>query len=560
MDDEVAFTITGTPVADVEFEDIEVTYGDIKDGNYSTTVPVGTYSVTEDEEAADVDGYTRTTTYSDPVTVEKGGNGTLTVTNAYEQDMATLKLTKTATGLEGTDVVPDTAKFVITGTPVADVEFEDVTVTYADIKDGKWSMEVPVGEYKVTESGAEVTGYSLETEYTDATVEKGGEGELKVTNTYTRTKIKITVTKVWDDDFENKDDYFGLRPDSVKFTVTGSDGETYDVELKGEGNTWTADLEVPEYTNGTKNTYTVDEEALVAGYTKEIEDLTITNTFEPIWGDPPVKKVVTGDTPAPTETFKFTLTAVKYEGEGKVDKLPMPEEANGAQSMTVEIEGEGEKEFGEFPLTVPGKYTYTITEEKGSAEGYTYSEEVYTIVYDVTVNEKTNALECVKTVTNKAGETKETAEEPADFVFENEYKKPLISVKVTKVWDDEDDAEGIRPETLNVKLLANGKDAGKVLVLSATTEWTGEFTDLDKYDADGKAITYTVEEEVPEGYVVAYSGDQESGFTITNTPDVPDTGDHSELFTWTSTMIASLLGIVLLAVLKRKKEGKHYSR
>ena len=421
-------------------------------------------------------------------------------------------------------------------------------------------MEVPVGEYKVTESGAEVTGYSLETEYTDATVEKGGEGELKVTNTYTRTKIKITVTKVWDDDFENKDDYFGLRPDSVKFTVTGSDGETYDVELKGEGNTWTADLEVPEYTNGTKNTYTVDEEALVAGYTKEIEDLTITNTFEPIWGDPPVKKVVTGDTPAPTETFKFTLTAVKYEGEGKVDKLPMPEEANGAQSMTVEIEGEGEKEFGEFPLTVPGKYTYTITEEKGSAEGYTYSEEVYTIVYDVTVNEKTNALECVKTVTNKAGETKETAEEPADFVFENEYKKPLISVKVTKVWDDEDDAEGIRPETLNVKLLANGKDAGKVLVLNATTEWTGEFTDLDKYDADGKAITYTVEEEVPEGYVVAYSGDQESGFTITNTPDVPDTGDHSELFTWTSTMIVSLLGVVLLAVLKRKKEGKHYSR
>ena len=560
MDDEVAFTITGTPVADVEFEDIEVTYGDIKDGNYSTTVPVGTYSVTEDEEAADVDGYTRTTTYSDAVTVEKGGNGTLTVTNAYEQDMATLKLTKTATGLEGTDVVPDTAKFVITGTPVADVEFEDVTVTYADIKDGKWSMEVPVGEYKVTESGAEVTGYSLETEYTDATVEKGGEGELKVTNTYTRTKIKITVTKVWDDDFENKDDYFGLRPDSVKFTVTGSDGETYDVELKGEGNTWTADLEVPEYTNGTKNTYTVDEEALVAGYTKEIEDLTITNTFEPIWGDPPVKKVVTGDTPAPTETFKFTLTAVKYEGEGKVDKLPMPEEANGAQSMTVEIEGEGEKEFGEFPLTVPGKYTYTITEEKGSAEGYTYSEEVYTIVYDVTVNEKTNALECVKTVTNKAGETKETAEEPADFVFENEYKKPLISVKVTKVWDDEDDAEGIRPETLNVKLLANGKDAGKVLVLSATTEWTGEFTDLDKYDADGKAITYTVEEEVPEGYVVAYSGDQESGFTITNTPDVPDTGDHSELFTWTSTMIVSLLGVVLLAVLKRKKEGKHYTR
>ena len=559
MDDKVAFTITGTPVADVEFEDIEVTYGDIKDGSYSATVPVGSYSVTEDEKAADVDGYTRTTTYSDAVTVTKGGTGTLTVTNAYEQDMATLKLTKTATGLEGTDVVPDTAKFVISGEPAADVEFEDVTVTYADIKDGKWSMEVPVGDYTVKESGAEVTGYALETKYTDATVEKGGEGELKVTNTYTRTKIKITVTKVWDDDYNDKDDYFGLRPESVKFTVTGSDGETYDVELKGEGNTWTADLEVPEYTNGTKNTYTVDEEALVAGYTKEIEDLTITNTFEPTWGDPPVKKVVTGDKPAPTETFKFTLTAVKYEGEGKVDKLPMPEDAKGAQSMTVEIEGEGEKEFGEFPLTVPGKYTYTITEEKGSTEGYTYSEEVYTIVYDVTVNEKTNALECVKTVTNSAGETKETAEEPADFVFTNDYKKPVVSVKVSKVWDDRDNEDGARPTAVGVKLLANGKDSGKSIALNEANEWTYTFEGLDKYDENFKAITYTVEEtEVPTNYTVNVTGDMEKGFVITNTLEVK-TGDNNSHIIWMAAMAASLICMIFLAFRKRK-DGKHYSR
>ena len=90
---------------------------------------------------------------------------------------------------------------------------------------------------------------------------------------------ELTVTKVWDD----ADDQDGKRPDSVTFTVTGSDGNTYDVELTGEGDTWTGTVEVQKYWNqGEEVTFEVDE-AEVAGYEKEIdnENLTITNSYEP---------------------------------------------------------------------------------------------------------------------------------------------------------------------------------------------------------------------------------------------------------------------------------------
>ena len=529
-------------------------------------VPYGT-EVSVAESGTDVTGWTLgTVTNSGPITVDTTGKQNIALTNPYTRDTASLKITKKLADDSEQVTIPEGTTFTITGP--SDYK-GPASVTYKDFKDGSYTIEnAPTGEYTIAEKTdtAKVTDYTLaSTTYSP----EGGKielttdgGEVIVTNKYTRDMTEITVTKIWDDDYNGKDDYYGFRPDSVDFVVTDPDGPTYPVTLKGEGNTWTAKLSVPATKDGKPIAYTVDEEGVEPYYAKKIENekLTITNTFAPVWGDPPVKKVVTGDKPAPTETFKFTLTAVKYEGEGKVDKLPMPEDAKGAQSMTVEIKGEGEKEFGEFPLTVAGKYTYTITEEKGSAEGYTYSEEVYTILYDVTVNEKTNALECVKTVTNKAGESKETAEEPADFVFENEYKKPVVSVKVTKVWDDGDNAQETRPESVEIKLLANGEDAKKYIVLSANADWTGAFENLDKYDADFKAITYTVEEVVPEGYTAKVTGTAADGFTVTNTLDTPDTGDHSDLMLWSTALIASLLGIVLLGLFKRRKDAKHYSR
>ena len=58
----------------------------------------------------------------------------------------------------------------------------------------------------------------------------------------------------------------------------------------------------------------------------------------------------------------------------------------------------------------------------------------------------------------------------------NHYDPETTSVKVTKVWDDEDDQDGIRPETVTINLLANGNIvSGKSLVLSEDNNWTAAF-------------------------------------------------------------------------------------
>ncbi|HAT4163675.1 TPA: Cna B-type domain-containing protein [Clostridium perfringens] len=55
-------------------------------------------------------------------------------------------------------------------------------------------------------------------------------------------------------------------------------------------------------------------------------------------------------------------------------------------------------------------------------------------------------------------------------------------------------------------------------VLNADNEWKYTFTDLPKYDQKtGEEIKYTIKEEAIEGYSSEITGDETSGFTITNT-------------------------------------------
>jgi hypothetical protein len=55
------------------------------------------------------------------------------------------------------------------------------------------------------------------------------------------------------------------------------------------------------------------------------------------------------------------------------------------------------------------------------------------------------------------------------------------SVKVTKVWVDGNNQDGIRPAFVTVKLLADGVDTGKTENLTATNGWKAEFTGLGCY-------------------------------------------------------------------------------
>ncbi len=105
----------------------------------------------------------------------------------------------------------------------------------------------------------------------------------------------------------------------------------------------------------------------------------------------------------------------------------------------------------------------------------------------------------------------------ADIQVINTFTEAKIDILVKKVWNDNNDQDGLRPDTVTVKLKANGDDTGKTLTLSKDNNWQGAFSGLDQY-LDGKEITYTIEEVPVTDYQSVITGSDSEGFTITNTP------------------------------------------
>ena len=99
----------------------------------------------------------------------------------------------------------------------------------------------------------------------------------------------------------------------------------------------------------------------------------------------------------------------------------------------------------------------------------------------------------------------------------NTYSPEQTSITVTKAWADNNDQDGLRPESVTVKLLADGQETNKTLTLSSDNNWQGTFSGLDKY-REGKEISYSVAEVSVTGYETEISGSSSTGFTITNTP------------------------------------------
>ena len=106
-------------------------------------------------------------------------------------------------------------------------------------------------------------------------------------------------------------------------------------------------------------------------------------------------------------------------------------------------------------------------------------------------------------------------------------------ISVEKVWDDENDKDGIRPDSVTVELIKDGAATRETLTLNEDNGWKGTFVIKD-YDEDAK---YTVQEQpVPDGYKCVVTRNAENGFTITNThspkpdpvPDDPDPGEDDD--------------------------------
>lgn len=124
--------------------------------------------------------------------------------------------------------------------------------------------------------------------------------------------------------------------------------------------------------------------------------------------------------------------------------------------------------------------------------------------------------------------------EPENPTPDHPRPSGTIDIPVTKEWSDDNNKDGIRPESVTVVLIENGNNKGlfeRFLVLSESNNWTAAFTDLP-LERDGKTIAYSIHEDAVPGYETSVAGDVPTGFVVTNhhtpgepvnpTPDQPD--------------------------------------
>ena len=317
-------------------------------------------------------------------------------------------------------------------------------------------------------------------------------------------RINVNVSKTWNDDSNSR----GKRPTSIKYIIT--DGQnTVEQIVTGESNTdtnWSyefSNLVKYEANTGNEISYTVREEEVNPGDLKFYEPtisgdykagINVTNKF-----------VVPNDKVTPKVTITWednnnngnkrpsNVKIIVKDKEGKVVK-----EGNVTGNPTDE---EWNKVFENVP-----KYDkngdpipYTVEEKPNSPDDFKF--------YKITV---TGDIDKGYKVTNK---------------FEVPDEK--ITVKVKKVWEDNNNRASKRPTAIKVQLKNNAAIVREERVTGSGNEWTYTFENVAKYNGYGDVINYTVEEieeqtEDLKFYEKKITGDKDSEYVITNKFKVPD--------------------------------------
>ena len=76
-----------------------------------------------------------------------------------------------------------------------------------------------------------------------------------------------------------------------------------------------------------------------------------------------------------------------------------------------------------------------------------------------------------------------------------------MSLIVEKIWDDANNQDGKRPESITVSLIKNGQATNESITIKddGKGNWQGTFKNLPVFE-NGNKIQYTIKEEPIEGY------------------------------------------------------------
>ncbi|MDO4667848.1 MAG: Cna B-type domain-containing protein [Streptococcus sp.] len=361
------------------------------------------------------------------------------------------------------------------GTKTVLADTDDNGRTYSDVIS---EAEAKSGDFTITEIKAP-DGYTLNSNPTKVTVGKSG-----AIRTFTNARNQtVKATKVWNDG-DNQD---GKRPDKVTVhlnkTVGGVTSVVSSHELTAAEN-WTYDFtNLPKYENGQTVAYSVTEDT-VANYDAPVitgdqaSGFTITNSRTP-------------------ETISAKATKVWNDENNQDGKRP--------DKVTIHLNktvGGSTSEVASYELAASENWTHDFTNLPKYEGG---KEITYSVSEDGVDNYDTPVV---------------TGDQTNGFTITNTRKPEVTSAKVTKIWDDSNNQDGKRPEKITAHLHKTVSGVTSKVTshdLTATENWTYDFTNLPKYEA-GQEITYSVTEDGVDNYdspVIA--GDTTNGFTITNT-------------------------------------------
>lgn len=107
-----------------------------------------------------------------------------------------------------------------------------------------------------------------------------------------------------------------------------------------------------------------------------------------------------------------------------------------------------------------------------------------------------------------------------DVTLHASWNQYIASINIVKVWDDNDDAAGKRPDSIDVKVLADGTE-----ITTATLTRDKGWKTLFVYASGTPDVELTCEEIVPEGYTLLSNVRKDATITLTNqygvTPPAP---------------------------------------
>ena len=317
-------------------------------------------------------------------------------------------------------------------------------------------------------SGTEIVYTISEDTVADYTTVVDG---YNITNTHTPEKISISGSKTWDD-ASNQD---GKRPSSITVRLL-ADGRVVSHKKITEKDNWSWNFEdLPVYEKGEKITYTIKEDS-VENYETKLDGYNIINTHK-------------------TETTSVSGTKTWNDNNNQDGVRP--------DSITVELL----KTVNGTTTSMGENYKQVLT---GNKLDYSWSNlPVYEAGERITYTVKEVGEEKGK-IAGKNGKEYKVEYDSTGMNITNSYEPEKTEVSGRKTWVDYDNKYNSRPESITVRLFADGTEVTSKTV-TANDNWSWSFTGLDKYNS-GTEIVYTISEDTVSGYK-----SKVTGYNVTNT-------------------------------------------